>query len=82
MSAKRVGSALKADTYHRAASWLTISQLSKGKIYFINNGNRILLQVRGTLNGKRGVFEYIIDEFGRVCHQLFKVGGSINGRPN
>ena len=82
VSAKRVGSALKADTYHRAASWLTISQLSKGKIYFINNGNRILLQVRGTLNGKRGVFEYIIDEFGRVCHQLFKVGGSINGRPN
>ena len=82
VSAKRVGSALKSDTYHRAASWLTTSQLSKGKVFFINNGNRILLQVKGVLNGKNGVFEYIIDEAGNVCHQLFKVGGVINGRPN
>lgn len=77
-----VASALKPDTYHRAASWLTASQLAKGKIYFINNGNRILLQVKGTLNGKKGAFEYIIDETGHVCHQLFKAGGIINGKPN
>ena len=31
---------------------------------------------------KRGVFEYIIDEAGRVCHQVFKEGGYINGAPN
>ena len=83
VSAKRVGSALnKSDTYHRAASWLTQSQLAKGSVYYINNGKRILLQVKGELNGKKGIFEYIIDEAGNVCHQLFKPGGLINGKPN
>ena len=82
VSADRVGSGLRKDTYHRAASWLTESQLSKGKVFFINNGRRILLQVNGKLNGKKGIFEYIIDEVGNVCHQRFKAGGVINGIPN
>ena len=51
-------------------------------VFFINNGRRILLQVNGKLNGKKGIFEYIIDEVGNVCHQRFKVGGMINGIPN
>ena len=81
LNAPRIGSALKSDIYHRAASWLTLSQLSRGSVYKLSNG-RILLQVYGTLNGKRGVFEYIIDELGRVCHQLFKEGKIVNGIPN
>jgi hypothetical protein len=82
-TAKRVGSALsKSDIYHRSASWLTKSQLAKGKVFSINNGTRTLLQVNGELNGKKGIFEYIIDEYGNVCHQLFKAGGVINGKPN
>ena len=43
---------------------------------------KILLQVYGYLNGKRGVFEYIIDESGKAWHQLFKEGRYMNGRPN
>ena len=81
-SAQRVGSALKDDIYHRAASWLTRSQLAQGQVFYIDNGKRILLQVKGMLNGKNGIFEYIIDEVGNVCHQLFKAGGVINGKPN
>ena len=82
VTADRVASGLKSDIYHRAASYLSESQLAKGKVYIINNGRKILLQVYGYLNGKRGVFEYIIDESGRVCHQLFKEGRHINGIPN
>ena len=82
VNAERVGSGLKGDLYHRAASWLTKSKLAKGTVYRIDNGKRILLQVYGELNGKKGVFEYIIDESGRICHQLFKKGKVINGIPN
>jgi len=85
-NAQRVGSALRnSDIYHRAASWLTQSQLAKGKVFSIigNDGvKRTLLQVNGKLNGKKGIFEYIINEAGNVSHQLFKVGGVINGKPN
>lgn len=72
---------IKNDLYHRAASWLTESQLSKGRVFLMSNG-RILLQVYGQLNGKSGVFEYIINWAGQVCHQLFKEGKFINGKPN
>jgi hypothetical protein len=80
-NAERTGSALKGDIYHRAASYLSESQLSKGTVYNLGNNNT-LLQVKGTLNGKKGVFEYILNKYGQVTHQLFKEGGIINGIPN
>ena len=33
INAERIGSWLKNDTYHRAASYLSERQLSKGKVY-------------------------------------------------
>lgn len=80
VNADRVGSALKNDKYHRAARWLTEKMLSKGSVFKLSNG-RILLQVKGKLDGVSGVFEYIIDELGRVCHETFKKG-VVNGKPN
>ena len=85
ISAKRTGSALLSDVYHRSASWLSKSQLSKGKVFYIKGKDGcqyILLQVKGGLNGKPGIFEYIINKAGEVTHQLFKAGGVINGKPN
>ena len=85
ISAKRTGSALLSDVYHRSASWLSKSQLSKGKVFYIKGKDGcqyILLQVKGGLNGKSGIFEYIINKAGEVTHQLFKAGGVINGKPN
>jgi RHS repeat-associated protein len=81
INAERVGSGLKSDPYHRAASYLSESQLSKGTVFDLRNGTT-LLQVKGNVNGNAGIFEYILNNKGQVTHQLFKSGGVINGIPN
>lgn len=84
-SAERIGSGLKSDTYHRAASYVSSSILSNGRTFIIKGYDgiqRILLQASGGLNGKKGIFEYIIGSDGKITHQLFKPGGIINGKPN
>ncbi|MDR7811501.1 RHS repeat domain-containing protein [Lacrimispora sp.] len=86
VNAERTGTALaKTDVYHTSASYLSESQLSAGKTFNITGGDgiqRTLLQVEGGLNGKTGIFEYIIEPNGTVSHQLFKPGGIINGISN
>ncbi len=42
---------------------------------------RDLYQLEGSLNGKPGVFEWIIDEGGEMTHRFFKEGGQVNGVP-
>jgi hypothetical protein len=82
VGAKRTGSALKPDLYHKAAGFVSRSQLAKGQIFLIKGGDgvyRILLQTLGELNGKKGVFEFLLDPNGVVTHQLFKPGKVING---
>jgi hypothetical protein len=81
VNAERVGSGLKGDTYHRAASYLSESQISRGTVYDLGKNNT-LLQVQGGVNDKTGIFEYILNKDGQVTHQLFKEGGVINGIPN
>ena len=89
VKADRVGSALmKSDPFHRSASFLSKSELSKGKAFRISGRTQIdsisktLLQVKGGLNGKTGIYEYILKPDGTVSHQLFKVGGKVNGKIN
>ncbi|MNV23970.1 hypothetical protein D3C71_1150120 [compost metagenome] len=85
LSANRVGSGLKGDVSHIAASYLTKEQLAAGEIFTItgNDGvNRILLQTSGGLNGKSGIYEYILDPANNVTHQRFIENGLINGIPN
>lgn len=79
-TAPRVGSALKSDSYHRAASFVSLNQLKRGKISkFIGGDGKtyVKLKTKGEVNGKKGVFEYILDSAGRVTHQLFVVGGKL-----
>jgi hypothetical protein len=85
-NADRSSTALsKSDPGHRAASFLSESQLAKGTTFNITGGDgvqRTLLQVNGGLDGKNGIYEYIIDSNGTVSHQRFIEGGVINGMPN
>lgn len=85
MSANRVGSGLKDDMSHIAASYLTKEQLAAGETFMLPGGdgvNRTLLQTTGGLNGKSGIYEYILDPAGNVTHQRFIENGVINGVPN
>ena len=81
MNAERTSTAgSKTDAYHYAGMWLSKEQLSNGKIYSLtssdkNKSESILFQVEGGLNGKQGIFEYILEQDGTVSHQLFKLGG-------
>ncbi|AKL98232.1 hypothetical protein [Endomicrobium proavitum] len=84
-----VGSANKQDLYHKAAD----SKLIKNEVItndstknFAIKGNDgknyNLIQTEGVVNGKNGVFEYVVNENNEITHQLFIENGKINGIPN
>jgi RHS repeat-associated protein len=83
LNAERIGKALKGDKNHLAARFLNKEQLAAGKVFQLRGGdglNRTLLQTKGKLDGKSGVFEYILEPTGQLSHQMFKVG-RMNGIP-
>jgi hypothetical protein len=85
IAAERTGSGLKADASHRAAGFLSEAQLNAGTSFTIRGGDdvaRELLQTPGGMNGKSGIFEYILDPTKGVTHQRFIPGGGITGTPN
>jgi filamentous hemagglutinin len=86
VNADRTGTALrKSDPAHRAASYLSEKQLAAGKTFNITGGDgvqRTLLQTPGSLNGKSGAYEYMLEPNGMVSHQRFIEKGIITGKPN
>ncbi|GKX30778.1 hypothetical protein SH1V18_32580 [Vallitalea longa] len=86
VDADRVSTALsKSDPSHLSGSFLTKEQIAAGKVYNIRGGDgiqRTLLQTKGALNGKTGIFEYILTPVGNVSHQRFIPGGIFTGYPN
>lgn len=84
-NAERIGSALKDDPTHRAASYLSKEQLAAGRTYSFTGGDNksyTLLQTKGQLDGVDGIFEYITNDIGQVTHQRFIKGGIYTGFPN
>jgi hypothetical protein len=74
LNAQRIGSGLKADATHRAASFLSREQLEAGKLFNIRGGDgvqRQLLQTVGGMDGKQGIFEFILEPNGLISHPAF-----------
>lgn len=84
----RTGSALKGDPHHafpnlvdnfaRDAQRFEIPTKGPGGVVVRTSE---LFQVEGSLNGKAGVFEWIVDQ-GSVTHRRFIPGGTVTGFPN
>jgi hypothetical protein len=82
--APATGSALKSDAEHRAASFVT-DTAGEGQHTTIVGGDQVprnLTQVEGEMNGRSGIFEWIVDEKGNLTHQRFIPGGVRTGFPN
>ncbi|KJF66930.1 hypothetical protein RS75_14965 [Rhizobium nepotum 39/7] len=85
LNAKPVGSALKDDPLHRAASYVVDRIPQDGRVFTIrgNDGQSYnLTQMVGSVDGKAGIFEWIVDAQKQLTHQRFIPGGRINGTPN
>ncbi|MCS3430448.1 hypothetical protein M2387_000977 [Klebsiella sp. BIGb0407] len=85
LEANRTGSGLKPDPSLRDSSYLNYEQLMDGKVFTITGGGGIkrkLLQVEGSFNDKKGIFEYIYEKEGSVTHQRFIENGRVTGQPN
>jgi filamentous hemagglutinin len=85
LNTARAGSGLKADPMHRVASFVSREQLQAGRLFNIrgNDGiQRHLLQTIGEVNGRPGIFEFIVDPSRGITHQRFIPNGRITGVPN
>ena len=84
LTANPIGSALKADPAHRAATFMREEAAASGTNFAITGGDgvtRTLTQVPGGFNWVAGRYEYIVDSLNNLTHQMFVRGGSINGNP-
>jgi RHS repeat-associated protein len=84
----RVGSALKTDAQHAFPDVVDNFATEGSKFSIPTKGpggvvvrNSELFQVEGSLNGKSGVFEWIVDQ-GDMTHRRFIPGGKVTGYPN
>ena len=84
----RVGSALKSDPHHAFPNLIDnfASDAQRFTIPTRGPGGKVvrqseLLQVEGSLSGRQGVFEWIIDQE-QVTHRRFIPGGRVTGSPN
>ena len=84
----RVGSALKADGQHLIPDIVDNYAAGAQKFTIPTKGpggqvvrTSDLYQTTGSLNGKDGVFEWIVDS-AQVTHRRFIPGGTVTGFPN
>jgi hypothetical protein len=84
----RAGSALKSDPHHAFPDVVDNFAGSAKQFQIPTRGpggtvvrHSELYQVEGSLNGRNGVFEWIVDQ-GNMTHRRFIPGGTITGYPN
>ena len=81
---KKIGSAQKSDSHH-SFSDIVDNYVSIAEAFPLKGGDgiiRTLYQIKGSLNGISGIFEWIYDNLKGVTHRRFIPGGEITGRPN
>jgi hypothetical protein len=84
-NAQPVGSALKDDPLHRAPSYVIDQIPEKGRLFTIRGGDGKsynLTQMEGAVDGKSGIFEWLVNSTGELTHQRFIPAGKITGMPN
>lgn len=84
-NAQPVGSALKDDPLHRAPSYVIDQIPEKGRTFTIRGGDGKsynLTQMEGAVDGKPGIFEWLVNSKGELTHQRFIPAGKITGMPN
>ena len=84
VNSKRVGKATKLDIHH-AFPDIIDNYAGKAKTFSIKGADgktRSLYQIKWSLNGKNGVFEWIHDREKGVTHRRFIPNGKITGKPN
>jgi len=74
----RVGSALKLDPYHAFPD--IVDNYASLATKTTTPDGADLYQLLGSLNGKAGRFEWIVEN-GQVTHRYFTGGGTLNGIP-
>ena len=80
----RVGKATKLDAHH-AFPDIIDNYAGKAKTFSLKGADgkkRKLYQIKGSLNGKNGIFEWILDKEKGVTHRRFIPNGKITGKPN
>ena len=84
LDSPRSGSALKEDMQHAFNNLVDnyAGQAKKFKIVGGDGRTRDLYQIDGSLNGKKGIFEWIVDPIIGVTHRRFIEGVEITGKPN
>ena len=84
-NAQPVGSALQDDPLHRAPSYVIDQIPAKGRLFTIRGGDGKsynLTQMEGAVDGKSGIFEWLVNSKGELTHQRFIPAGRITGTPN
>ncbi len=84
LKSSRVGKATKIDAHH-AFPDIIDNYAGKAKTFSIkgrDGKSRTLYQIKGSLNGKSGIFEWILDKETGVTHRRFIPNGKITGTPN
>jgi RHS repeat-associated protein len=85
LNSPAIASGLKSDALHRAGSFVVDDIATKGRFFTIKGGDgvfRNLTQMEGAVNGNKGIFEWIVNEYNQLSHQRFIKGGQITGYPN
>ena len=81
----RTGSGLKTNPHHNFNSIID-NYASDAEQFVLTNQKdgitRTLYQIEGSLNGKEGVFEWIVDPNSGVTHRNFIENGKVTGKPN